>query len=171
MPFTQFMAIPVELTLRTGPEGVRLYRQPVKEIQRLYRKTHQRGPLVLKPGENPLADIPGELFDIELEFQIASANLIHFQLHGQTATYDAREQRITALGCSAPLAPIDGRVKLRILVDRSIIEVFGNDGQVSMSCYYRPTPEDIEKPLSIKISNGQLTLPTLTVSELNRIWG
>ena len=30
---------------------------------------------------------------------------------------------------SARLEPVDGRVKLRILVDRSVVEVFGGDGR------------------------------------------
>ncbi len=169
-PFSQFMAIPVDLSLRTGPEGLRLYRQPVKEIQTLYRKTHQLGPLVLKPNENPLANIPGEFFDIELTMENPSTDQIHFQLHGQNITYDVRNQQLTALGCSAPLAPIAGRVSLRFLVDRCIIEIFGNDGQVSMACFYRPKPEDDQKPMSIQIPSGQATLQALRVSEINSIW-
>ncbi|MCY3556101.1 MAG: glycoside hydrolase family 32 protein [Gemmatimonadetes bacterium] len=39
MPFNQQMSFPVELTLRTLPDGVRLCREPVREIKLLYAGT------------------------------------------------------------------------------------------------------------------------------------
>jgi len=30
------MSVPVEITLRTTPDGIRMYRNPVKEIEKLY---------------------------------------------------------------------------------------------------------------------------------------
>ena len=38
MPFNQQMSFPCELTLRTTPEGIRLFREPVKEIENLHQK-------------------------------------------------------------------------------------------------------------------------------------
>ena len=53
----------MSLTLRTFPEGVRLCSEPVKEIERLRTRQHAwHG--TLKPGENPLQDVAGELFEI-----------------------------------------------------------------------------------------------------------
>ena len=39
MPFNGQMSFPVELTLRTTPQGVRLCRQPVRELEMLHRRT------------------------------------------------------------------------------------------------------------------------------------
>ena len=38
MPFNQMMCFPCELTLRTTPEGIRLFFQPVKEIDAMIAK-------------------------------------------------------------------------------------------------------------------------------------
>ena len=65
MPFNQQLSFPVTLTLRTFPEGVRLCTWPVKEIDRLHDKHHHWAG-TLKPGQNPLADVQGELFDVRL---------------------------------------------------------------------------------------------------------
>ena len=35
MSFTQQMSVPVEITLRTTPDGIRMYRNPVKAIENL----------------------------------------------------------------------------------------------------------------------------------------
>ena len=40
MPFNQQMTIPVELSLRTTPDGLRLFAEPVKELDALRTQTH-----------------------------------------------------------------------------------------------------------------------------------
>ena len=57
MPFNQQMSFPSVLTLRTLPEGIRLCREPVGEIEKLHDKQHTFKDLLLKPGDDPLKDI------------------------------------------------------------------------------------------------------------------
>ena len=40
MPFNQQMSFPCVLTLRTTPEGIRLHREPVAEIENIHDYTH-----------------------------------------------------------------------------------------------------------------------------------
>jgi sucrose-6-phosphate hydrolase SacC (GH32 family) len=47
--------------------------------------------------------------------------------------YDVKKQELSCGKVAAPLKPIDGKVRLRLLVDRGSIEVFGNDGRVALS--------------------------------------
>ncbi len=169
-PFFQFMAFPVDLSLRTGPEGLRLYRQPVKEIQKLRAKLHSLGSMTLKPGDNPLAGIQSELLDIELELESQAAGEVTIETHGQTITYDMAKKQLSAVGCSAPLTPLAGRIRLRILVDRCIIEIFGNDGQVSMACYYGAQTGSGGKDNRLTVSNDSVRITSLDVHELNSIW-
>ena len=60
----QQMTFPRELTLRRCPEGLRLFSNPVREIKLLHRKRHTWKDLPLVAGQNPLADLNGELFDV-----------------------------------------------------------------------------------------------------------
>ena len=48
MPFTQQMSIPAEITLRSTPDGIRMFRNPVKEIEELYSRTTKIGHLTAK---------------------------------------------------------------------------------------------------------------------------
>ena len=52
MPFNGQMSFPVELTLRTTPQGLRLCRQPVKELELLHRRTLRWQEHRLSPGPN-----------------------------------------------------------------------------------------------------------------------
>ncbi|NLX07068.1 MAG: glycoside hydrolase family 32 protein [Phycisphaerae bacterium] len=169
MPYSQFMTFPVELSLRRVDKDVVVCRWPVREIENIRTGTRRLGPLTLRSNENALADVSSELLDIELETDAADGSFV-FELHNQTVVYDAKERRLTAAGRSAPLEPVDGRIGLRILVDRSIIEIFGNGGLVSMSCYYEATEGEAMRPASLRVEGGQAHVTDLSVSELRSVW-
>ena len=63
-----------------------------------------------------------------------------------------------------PLEPINGHVKLRLLVDRISVEVFGNDGQATMSNYFKP-PKD-NTSLALTAIGGRCKLALAEVHEL-----
>jgi sucrose-6-phosphate hydrolase SacC (GH32 family) len=168
MPFNQQMSFPCELTLRTTPEGVRLFRQPVKEIETIHKAAYQWNELTLKPGANPLSELSGELFDICMEIEVGGAAEIGFTVRGETIQYNAAEKQLICLGKSARLETLQGRLKLQILVDRTSIEVFGNEGRVSMSSCFLPDVEN--RSLSIYASGGDAHLISLKVYELHSIW-
>ena len=64
MPFNQQMAFPCRLTLRKTADGVRMFAEPVQEIETLHAKKRAVADRTLKPGDNPLADVTGDLFDL-----------------------------------------------------------------------------------------------------------
>ena len=167
MPFNQQMSFPCELTLRTVAAGVRLCRSPVDEIARLYDGQFVLKNATLAPNENPLAGISGELFDIEMDLRPNHASELGLRLHGETVAY--KGGRISCLGRSAPLSPADGRIRLRLLVDRTSLELFANDGEVSMtSCFL---PRASETNLELYASGGTARVNHLQVRQLRSSWG
>ena len=167
MPFNQQMSFPCELRLVTGPEGPRLYRYPVKEIAALHSG---KGLVVtdkrLKVGDNPLAGVSGDLFDIEMAVRPGRAGEFGLRMHGQAVTWTQDE--ISCLGRSASLSPVKGVVTLRILLDRTSLEVFANDGEVSMtSCVLPARPET---PLELYAKGAEAHLESLTVHRLRSAW-
>ncbi len=168
MPFNQQMSFPCELTLRTTPEGIRLYRQPVKEIKLLYQKEYKWNDQTIKPGMDLLSDISGELFDIDAEIDPEDAKEIEFIVHGERINYNVSENQISLLDRSAYLPPINKKIKLRILIDRTSIEVFGNDGQISMSSCFLPNLEN--KRLGIYTLRGEAYIVSMKVYELGSAW-
>ena len=97
MPFNQQLSFPVTLALRTFPEGVRLCTWPVKEIDNLHDKHHHWAG-TLKPGQNPLADVQGELFDVRLEIEPASAAEVGLNIRGVPIQYNVKEQTLSCMG-------------------------------------------------------------------------
>jgi sucrose-6-phosphate hydrolase SacC (GH32 family) len=168
MPFNQQMSFPSALTLRTLPEGIRMCREPVKEIEKIHGKRHSFKDLSLKAGDDPLKDISGDLFDIRMEFEPGDAEEVTLNIRGTPVVYDVKKKLVVFLGKTAQLEPIEGKVKLQVLVDRPSIEVFGADGRFSMSSCFLPPSGD--KKISLSAKGGTAQVKSLEVWELRSAW-
>ena len=164
MPFEQQMNFPTEIKLKTTPSGIRMFRMPVQEISNLYDKEINWKKVLNKQSENPLKELNADVYDMSLEVDVKKAASFDISIRGATIHYDAAKKmlycggkwipnifvpedwrassgdKITDLNTmgQAPLAPINGKITLRILVDRTTIEIFGNDGQVVITSCFMP---------------------------------
>jgi fructan beta-fructosidase len=168
MPFNQQMCIPCDLSLRETPAGPRMFARPVKEISKLFGKKFSRRSLEVKPGENPLADLSGDLFDIQAEIDSRDADGIVFNLRGITIHCDVKKQTVTCRDKQMPLPIADGKIRLRILLDRCSIEVFANDGQTALSIGV--IPADANRRLGLAAHGGTMSVESLDVTELHSAW-
>ena len=168
MPFNQMMNFPVVLTLRTTDEGIRMCANPVEDIKKLHKKKHSLENEALKPGENPLSKIKGDLFEIRAEFDIEDASEIGFVIRGVPVVCNLKEKILSCKEEKAPCKPKDGKIKLQILVDRTSIEIYINDGE-----YFMPMgsiPDDDNKSLGVYAKGGEAKIESLIVHELKSAW-
>jgi len=172
MPFNQQMSFPCELTLRTFPEGLRICRLPVKEIDLLHDKEQSWTPQDLAPGDNPLSNVTGDLFDIRAEIDLGKATEVGFKIRGEPIRFQVNKKsakdQISCLGQSTEMAPVSNRITLQILVDRTSLEVFGNDGKVSMTSCYLPDPKN--QSLELYAMGGAAKIISLKVYPLHSAW-
>lgn len=169
MPFNQQMCFPCELTLRTTPEGVRLFAEPVREIERLRGKQgFWEGETILATGETNVPGLSGDLFDISAEFETSGAEAFGLVIRGTPIVYDVKKQTLSCGKVSAALKPAGGKVRLRLLVDRGSIEVFGNDGRVALSVGVI-APEG-NKAVTVFSRGGKTRLRSLRPFALKSAW-
>ena len=115
-----------------------------------------------------MSKIEGDLFDIRAEFAVGDASEIGFDIRGLPVVYNAEEKTISCKKSVAPCKPKDGKIKLQILVDRTSIEIFVNDGE-----YYMPMgsiPADDNKSLGVYAKGGEAKIVSLVVNELESAW-
>ncbi len=168
MPFSQQMTFPVELSLKTFPDGVQMCRKPVREIVSLYQRTTRITDRKLPPGENALADWKGELLHLEFQIYFGSAESIELNLRGQRVTCRVVEGTLCAFGRSAPLGPHNGRISMECLLDRTSLEVFAQNGRVAISgCF---VPDSKHDGHGLTVQTGQATIMEMKVHELKSIW-
>ena len=194
MPFNQQMSFPVELTLRTLPQGVRLCREPVREIELLHAKTrtwpagalremaaaqfnqrYRSGEIIsyavtnLREAESRLILAEtGDLFDVHMEIEMVGGKGFAIEVQGHRVEYDAARQTLSCMGKNAALRTINGRMRLQLLVDRTSLEIFGNNGEVSMSfCFL---PEAANHRLALCAEDRGVRVVSLAVHELRSAW-
>lgn len=171
MPFSQQMTFPRELTLRDSEEGVRLYQWPIREIETLVQSTARRENFSLEPGENPLADETAELLDIELRFRPQEASKVSLTLRGQRILYNAETGVIHCQGNQIQIhqpGETDQEISLRILLDRTSLELFINEGRWTMTQAFVPDDGPIEHVLDA--AGGPAQVELLEIRRLGSSW-
>jgi len=164
MPFNQQMAVPVELTLRSTPDGPRMFAAPVPELRSLRVERHDFSDATLEPGKNPLAHLTGDLFEIELAAKPGSAEAIELDLRGTPLVYDVKEQELACKQVKASVPLVDGELRLQVFLDRGSIEAFGADGRAAVSV--AAIPEDANRAIGIAARGGPAVLRVLEVHPL-----
>jgi sucrose-6-phosphate hydrolase SacC (GH32 family) len=169
MPFNQAMALPIELTLRVTPDGPRLFVDPVAELTSLRAASHAGEPGVLRDGHAHPAGVMGELLDLETEVRVGTASEVRVEVRGVPVVYDVATGELSCAGKSAPLEmEEDGRIRLRILVDRTTIDIFANGGRLYMPIGLAIDPD--ERSVSVTAHGGDAHLDALEVFELTSSW-
>lgn len=178
MPFNQQMGFPVELSLQTTPDGVRLVKWPAKELAALVAGAESVN-VPPAAGTHVLPAAAKELLDLEFEFQPGTASQVTLELRGQKLTWAAATRELNALGRKFPLPPAarsvgrhtekpwDDSVRLRVLLDRTSLELFGNGGLAAASfCFVPPAGQSA----SLTVEGGSLAKARLTVRTLKSAW-
>ena len=150
MPFNQQMLFPIELTLRTTEDGLRIFSQPINEIKKIYGKNWDLQEIIVEEGQQSILDENNfkGLYDISFQFEIGNAERFGLIINNIQITYEINEQKLYCQQRFAPLKPVKGTIKFRILVDRTTLEIFVNDGQVYMPVRTPIKISDISKIFS-----------------------
>jgi beta-fructofuranosidase len=179
------MTLPREAVLFSdGQLGFR----PVEQLKAL-RTNHRRlDSVVLSGTRNPQAAWQGEAVELLVEFDLEGCTAASFgvklrasadDLEGTVVKYDPAEQRLTvdrSLTGEAPgdlsesvLKPTkEGTVRLHLFLDRSSLEVFGNDGRVSITNRIYPSPE--HTGLRLFADGGTVQVRSAEVWDLRSVW-
>jgi sucrose-6-phosphate hydrolase SacC (GH32 family) len=159
------LSTPTELTLRTTPLGLRVCKQPVEEIAKLRTRTVTLDGTRLAPGAaNPLSDLKGGLYDLELEADLSQADRLVLDIRGVKLTVEASAD---GLKLGRMTIPGTRELSLRLIVDNTSLDVYFGDHGV----YYSPKMiKPTSKSVSIEAIGDPVPFTTLRVYELKGIW-
>ncbi|MCY9033175.1 GH32 C-terminal domain-containing protein [Bacillus inaquosorum] len=192
-PWRSAASIPRELKLKTLTWGVRVVQTPVKELQTIRGTSKKWKNQTISPAsQNVLAGLSGDAYELHAEFQVSPGSAPEFGFKVRTGEnqftkvgYDRKNTKLfvdrsesgnvtfnptfnTGIQ-TAPLKPVNGTIKMRIFVDRSSVEVFGNDGQQVITDII--LPDRSSKGLELYAENGGVKLKSLTIYPLKKVWG
>ena len=116
MPFTQMMLFPTEFLLKTTKNGIRLVANPVQEITQLHEKSYEWRSETVRNINPELEKIKPGPIHVKLNFTLEKGNSLRISYRGEEFLN---------------LSPEDldkGDNKLEILIDKSVAEIFVNNG-------------------------------------------
>jgi len=165
MPFNQQMSFPCEISLRVTPEWIRLFAEPVRELETL----HARELDVLPAGKMP--DLGAECLEIRMSLNTAMATPDGSEImniHGLPLVYD-QDARSLRLGDKAAPCPDSGEeLHLQIRVDRSSVEAFAERGALTLSA--ATVPDNGAPTVVFGPRTGGYPVKKCEVFELESIW-
>jgi len=167
MPFNQQMSIPCELTLHETPDGLRMFRWPVREVETLHGGAVTNDQAVVTPGSDLLPNFEESCFDLALELDLGDVQGFTLEIFGEKVVYDKSSSLLACCDMEAPLETRHGQLSLRILVDITSIEIFAFGGAFSMSSCF--LPQDGACPLRLQVSAGRLVVKEMRLNPINSL--
>ena len=190
MPWRSAQSLPRALALRTTSEGIRLVQQPINELQTLRGPRHTVAAQPVGEGAITLAShgVAGTALEIAVEFDVGTAAEVGLKVRAgrdeeTVIGVDSRGGRLfvdrTRSGQvgfhrefsgrhTAPLRVESGRVKLRVFVDWSSVEVFAADGEVVLTDQLFPAPDS--DGVALYARGGTARLVSFEAWPLASIW-
>jgi beta-fructofuranosidase len=169
-------AMTVPRLLRLSPDGTPLW-APVPEIETLRGRPTTVPPGAIEPGLRTIDAVRGDSLDLEVEIDPGSASsvalLVRRSPDGKQETRIAYDRPSATLAIdrdragagdggvhAAPLSLGAGEtLRLRVLVDRSSVEVFAQDGRVVLTDRVYPDPESVG--VAVEAKSGRARLASL----------
>lgn len=150
-PWRGAQSIPRALALRRETGGLRLVQAPIAELETLRTSaapTSVAGAAALPPAAEIVVEVkPGEWRESGIRLSNAAGEevVVGVAREPLAVFVDRRRSRRTSFHAgyagrhAGPIAWRDGAITLRILFDRSVVEVFANDGETVVTDRVFPT--------------------------------
>lgn len=166
--WSQQLTFPVELTLKRINGKIQLCRNPIDGIKSLRYDAQFWKNSVVKPTENPLSQIHGDVFEILSTIDLGQSNQITFNCRGEKAVYKVTEQQLYFMGYKSRIVPVNNKLKLRFIIDRNSIEIYANEGEQTFSRLFYPEPKNMN--LGFETEGGNVVIESMEIYKLESIW-
>ena len=181
-------SLPHEQTLCTVNGKIILTSYPVAEVDALRgTQTVDLKKPTVDAADGALAENPGKAYDLELTFKpeqgsVATLTLRDNGTNNVQVIYDSTANKLRVVRGRAssatgniptgtmemPLYPDkDGNVTIRVVMDTTVIEVFGNKGETACTGFIFPDSDCINSSLSV---SGKIEIGSLKLWRMTSIW-
>ncbi len=165
MPFNQMMLFPCELTLRTTSEGIRMFCNPVNEINQLHKKTYTWENLTGSQLNDKLKDIKSELLHVKMDVEIINGLGLEIHYKGNPVIYF--DGNFNQFNGAPYISNTPGRFRFSIemLIDKTSVEGYIDNGKLFISDGFKKA-----KTVDGIRLMGDLKVHSIVLSELESIW-
>lgn len=177
-------SLPLELKLFNMDGNYVIKANPVEEVAklRIAELFSLNNVFVGENDENILNEVRGRVLEIEAVVDVSNAGRVNVVFgkgndERTVLSYNARTQNLALVfkdsGISSDTISVkvpvdDGKIKLRIIVDNTVVDVFANDGLKVLSGHFYSSGSN--DGLEFSVENGEAEIEYLKIYELFSIW-
>lgn len=168
MPFNGTMLLPTVLSLRTTKEGIRLFSEPIKELETLQTLKGQWKDLTAGNANELMQPYnQADCLRIRATLKLSHATSAGLSLYGQNLLdYDMNFNRVNGVFYS-PEDMTSMEISVDMILDRTSVEVFVDGGAYSYSMERRP---DRANKTGFNFWGNNIEVTNLEVYSLSSIW-
>ncbi len=152
-----------------------LLQTPAPEIASLRGKSLKAGKMVVASESKVIPGAEGDAIEVIAEFEPGDCKAFGLKLRcsgdGQNALvlrHDRERLNVAGTDIPIPLGDGPGRLRLHVFLDKSVMEVFVNDGRACVTRVVYPGQNDLG--LEVFAEGGRATLLSLDVWQMRSIW-
>jgi sucrose-6-phosphate hydrolase SacC (GH32 family) len=116
-------------------------------------------------------ELPDDAVEMDITLNLTGANAVRLALqqadNTEVSSIEWRDQALCVPGVDpVPLPPVDDKVRLRVYLDRSVIEIFAHNGERWATNLKAPG----EHPVLTATTDGAASIASLDVWRMKSIW-
>jgi fructan beta-fructosidase len=181
-PFNGLMSFPTELTLRNTSNGIRMFNEPVNEIELLHTKEYKWESLTVEEANEELKTIDAELLHVKCEIENINAiaysiffdeDQLYYTLKPNIYYYNREYDDAESFNIKYLPELGSNKMYYEFIVDKTSLEVYVDHGRFTMILPRILNPE--KRGLRFGAGDGgqrinDLKINNLEVYELKSIW-
>jgi beta-fructofuranosidase len=166
------LGLPRVLSLDTDDRPVQ---KPVPELSKLRGKHFRFENLTLENGGHVLQKISGDTLEIIVTFRSKDAKQFGLRVRrsddGKNAVVISSDgETLDVAGTKAPLQPKEQKktLALHVFLDKSVLEVFADEGRTSIAKVIYPDEQDLS--IELFASGGKAIVESIDLWQMKSIW-
>ena len=128
--WNQQMGLPNALSLRTTSDGPKLCFWPVDEIKKIRSKNVE--------AKDSYFPVPSRLIDMEGSWDVSGSEPLSLDVNGLDVKFDPLTSTLSVAGQTAVVNVPAKRLSLRIVADRTSLEIYAQHGELLMNVFSLP---------------------------------
>jgi sucrose-6-phosphate hydrolase SacC (GH32 family) len=140
----------------------------VREIETLHQKTDAVEKVLLTPGVPFSHPVNSDSLHLLVELKMGYADEIEFDVRGAKITCSLKDRQFRIGENKIDFPAAHDRIQWEILLDRTSLELFADDGRTSAAFCF--APDDTNREISFAVNGAAAELVHLHIDELCPTW-
>ncbi len=164
------MGIPMQMSIEKFRDTYYLQAHPVDEIKGIYNNSKKFENVRITKHTDFSEIIEDSALLLKIKSSLYDNVMLSLKIFGRTISFDFKRNEIKIGNCISPITLTHRNFDLTVIVDRCSMELFADNGKITMSCTDNNTLCDRNIPYLIISSDSDYDIESIEINSLKSIW-